>query len=653
MATLQLDADGARLYRRTTTETAWPGVPKTFPGTITYEKRRMCGWYPAAELRAAETVITDGRREFLNLNFELLRSTGPAEARDAYFNEAGGGWLGPLGYVCADFDVPVVPPPTDGSEPIIKTLEVPGWNAGAVSARGFYKAGRVRFRVKPGGKLLAGLQQGSDPTLPESGFFGINFGGVVPYADLFRLQSTNLTVAVGGELGEVPWGGGGGSMTVESGAVTAGSFVPYSELTTWTVEIRGPNVIMYRDNESPFSVMRVPSTKADVWSLGAAIWAPGAYVDGIEVTQFDGADLRLPRLGLKGGNGPNAVRGYVALPLPTVAGRDLRAGGISLPRVAVRGSNYNLTDAVVVLPLLEVGALDLTPVTTPYGAVRTRGLTVSARGKTGQVARAALETPATRLRGSKGNLADAQLVTPSLRVIGQQEEAGTARFYSHGDARDLLAPFTELAVLMNSGGLVTTAMAIGLLKDAAVDSAASLSDSFTLSAVLAEVMNTEAFIGSDVPLYERPNEVWVVNLANNATSTFESYPFNSFGVIGGRAYGVSQDGLYMLEGDTDQGLPIIASVSYGKQDFGSPTHKHLSRAYVGASSTGKLYLRVTANGQTYTYAARDFSPEAQQQRFDVGRGLQATYFTFELLNEGADFEIDGVSFFAAEFKRRI
>ena len=48
------------------------------------------------------------------------------------------------------------------------------------------------------------------------------------------------------------------------------------------------------------------------------------------------------------------------------------------------------------------------------------------------------------------------------------------------------------------------------------------------------------------------------------------------------------------------------------------------------------------------------SPEMAQMRFDVGRGLQANYFTFELFNKnGGDFEIDSVSFFAAEFKRRI
>ena len=80
----------------------------------------------------------------------------------------------------------------------------------------------------------------------------------------------------------------------------------------------------------------------------------------------------------------------------------------------------------------------------------------------------------------------------------------------------------------------------------------------------------------------------------------------------------------------------------------------MARAYTGASSTGRLFLKITAEGAEHIYAARAASPELQQQRFDVGRGLKANYFTFELFNrDGDDFEIDSVTFVAAEFKRRI
>lgn len=279
---------------------------------------------------------------------------------------------------------------------------------------------------------------------------------------------------------------------------------------------------------------------------------------------------------------------------------------------------------------------------------------LTASGLTGTIGAAAMETPALKMRSTEGDIVFALLETPPLRVFGHDLPRDAAIFYSHGNGVPVMAPFVEVAVIMNSAGQMTTVLAVGLLKDATATSGATLSDSMTLSAVLGALMESQALIGADVPLYEQGAEVWVVNLANNATTTFEGYPFNSFATIGSRAFGVKADGVYLLEGDTDDGQPIKASVSYGKQDFGSSTMKHMSRAYVGASSTGKLYLRVTADGKTYTYAARDFSPHIAQQRFDVGRGIQANYFTFELINNnGGDFEVDGVSFFAAEFKRRI
>ena len=80
----------------------------------------------------------------------------------------------------------------------------------------------------------------------------------------------------------------------------------------------------------------------------------------------------------------------------------------------------------------------------------------------------------------------------------------------------------------------------------------------------------------------------------------------------------------------------------------------MSRAYIGASAAGKLYLKIIAEGKESIYAARDASSELQQQRFDVGRGIKGNYFTFELFNKsGADFELDNVTFVAADFKRRI
>jgi hypothetical protein len=654
MTTQQLDEDGVRLYRRTGMETTVPGKPRVFPG-VAYGVVRLCGWYPKPLLRAAPGSVVNGKYEYRDLDYTQLQATGPTTARDAYFTTSIVPPGDDLGFVCADFKVPREVLAAVGQDATTRTSYSPGWDAGAMSKTAFYLNGRVRFRVKPDGKMRVGIQQGADATDHREAFWGFNFG------------------AFGGSFGTVIGGidpnGGAGSLETLSG-VSAGFSTPFSETTLFEVELLNDVVKFKRGGTvlASFSYASAPlwGRGSQVWSLGAAIFDPGAWVDGLEVTQYDGANLVGPAAALKAGQGSVKIGGAVITPRPVVTGRIARRANATTPAARVRASNYVIGEAAFNLPRAEVSAGYFTGTTFPFGRVRMPRPRTEGRSLVGTVGRANLGAGAAKLNASVGNRGAAALVAPSMVVFGADEGIATEvrngitvtaysnRIFTHGGNKTTLAGVGELVVLMNTAGSMATTIAAAMIAKASLNSSGAASTSVVLSSIIAELMRTSAAVGSDIPLSEQPNEVWVVNLANNATSTFENYPFNSFGVLGGRAFGLKGDGLYLLEGSTDDGQPIRASVSYGQQDFGSKTMKNMARAYVGASSAGKLLLRVTADGITYTYEARDFSTTAAQQRFDVGRGLQANYFTFELVNQdGADFEIDGVSFFAAEFKRRI
>ena len=157
-----------------------------------------------------------------------------------------------------------------------------------------------------------------------------------------------------------------------------------------------------------------------------------------------------------------------------------------------------------------------------------------------------------------------------------------------------------------------------------------------------------------LPDTEIPSEVWVLNAETMGATRYEGFEFNSYAKIGNSYYGCAADGLYLLEGDTDAGDPVRAMVSFGKQDFGTTTLKRISNAYVGLRSDGKLFLKVTAEGSDYLYAARDYDENLKVQRFDIGKGLCANYIEFELYNEdGNDFELASVEFAAVPVSRRI
>lgn len=157
------------------------------------------------------------------------------------------------------------------------------------------------------------------------------------------------------------------------------------------------------------------------------------------------------------------------------------------------------------------------------------------------------------------------------------------------------------------------------------------------------------------PAFDSTRRVWVVNMDSGATVQYDDYGFISFFERDGDYYGVAEDGIYLLEGDDDAGFDIDALVSYGTSALGSKQRKGITNFYVGASSDGKLILKIQVDGGTeYLYEARSSSTHLDQHRFDIGKGLVGNYFTMHLLNQdGDDFDIESIHFDPIPLKRKI
>ena len=213
----------------------------------------------------------------------------------------------------------------------------------------------------------------------------------------------------------------------------------------------------------------------------------------------------------------------------------------------------------------------------------------------------------------------------------------------------------ELAVTMTADLSVATVFAVQLLQTAEMQSNASVSTPFAMSEFMDAVMRTTLTVGATVPVFSADGTMcWVLNAETGASSRYENYGYNSYCKHDGRYYGCRADGVYLLEGDDDAGLPIQAMVDLGRTDFGTRALKSVPTAYIGVSSTGAMVLKVIVEGATYHYTARDSSPHAQQQRIDLGRGLRANYYTFQLFNsDGADFALDSIEFVPLASTRRI
>ena len=86
-----------------------------------------------------------------------------------------------------------------------------------------------------------------------------------------------------------------------------------------------------------------------------------------------------------------------------------------------------------------------------------------------------------------------------------------------------------------------------------------------------------------------------INLANMAITQYCDYNFNSFCKIGDKHYGATDDGIFELVGDTDNGEDIDAWFELPMSDFGISNVKRLRRIYIGYEATGDLIIKVKDN----------------------------------------------------------
>ncbi|NMG64384.1 hypothetical protein GPA19_05415 [Azoarcus indigens] len=530
------------------------------------------------------------------------------------------------GLLCQYMQVPVVVPAVPGT-PGTPDVEVTdyhfGWNAAARSVGILPADGYIEFRVdRSAVGVVVGLASQDSSTLYQDALHGLYFAG-----------------------GQVH--------VIQAGAIDADipSDHSYSTEEVWRVERTGASVLFSRNGAIFFGAAAVEGAlflKACLYAGGDAVRDPAVVA--MVAGSGELAALRGGGLQGQGGVGELAALGAVGRQFVhaagALAGLDAHGGDSAFGHGGgILSALDSAGEAGVVIPAYGVGAGTLASL----GSIGTASDRLRAYQDEGRIAALDSFGADGPYAVGRGNLAS--LVSVGVGVEGNRYASVVAR----GTAVAEVSAGMVLAVVLSSVGAVSAVIGAEVIQTADVASTGAARDNWSLELLIDAILSSAAAGRGGFDGGDDGAEVWAVNLATSASTRYERFPFNSFARIGDRYYAAAQDGIYLLEGEDDAGEQIDALAVTDLQAFGTSQLKRLGPAYLGVSSDGLMRITVRApDGQAYTYSARRSDPYARVQRVDVGQGLRANYFRFEVANtDGGDFELSSLELSPVILKRRI
>lgn len=159
------------------------------------------------------------------------------------------------------------------------------------------------------------------------------------------------------------------------------------------------------------------------------------------------------------------------------------------------------------------------------------------------------------------------------------------------------------------------------------------------------------------------DNTWVVNLKTGGHSRYTHYDFDFFFTLNGKQYAGNQEGVFLLEGNTDfldnEGNPtqlIESEVVTGASDLGIKFVKQVSDVYVYGRVAGDLELTSVIDEETYVAgltAAYEVTG-THRMRIKHPRGVKGNAWQFKLKNvDGCDFAIQEMNMTPVPTKRTV
>lgn len=140
----------------------------------------------------------------------------------------------------------------------------------------------------------------------------------------------------------------------------------------------------------------------------------------------------------------------------------------------------------------------------------------------------------------------------------------------------------------------------------------------------------------------------------SSVTTYSNYNFNGCAIFNKKALFYNINGLYEHGGSKDDGISVKSIIGLAALSFGTTNLKIIPNMYLGVTSTDQVILKVRIDGKAeITYKLNKFTENLQTQKIDIGKGLKARYFQFEIVTEADVFSLESVDFHPIELKRKL
>lgn len=534
--------------------------------------------------------------------------------------------------VSVTFCVPAVP-----SEPGIpgKTIVDPktGWNAGGRSVTAVEGDAILKFTVpeKPTGVLVGFSDGRADNTFghPTHAFafypdrFRIYDRGVIIFEDFFRFTNRYAMSRVGGRVTfyEVNPNDDSSLRPIVNGITPSGGTI-YADATLYSVGdfVNDPS---FGGNSSAQLDAFIPRLRPT-----------------IHEAEYKGVDSNIPRMVLVADMvEPQVIDGTVPLPLGNI-------------------SNYSGATLVKNLPklVLQAGTSDFVAPWSYVSAHIPRPFTSSIL-LTGEVLSLDNTIPTPQRLISDRPYAEAGGKWPSRYIIDVWENLwppGTLMVPEPMPVYSTAMLDAPVLLMVTDGVEVGgTADLIMLVSLDAYDYL-GLNSTFTLESTIELMIRDGLAVYSNVSTARETALQYAVNVLTGALTTYQNFGFTGFARIGNETYGIKPDGLYRLEGETDDGEMLRALIDFGADDYGVKNTKRLSSAYAGITTDGRVYFRITGDdGEERVYTLAGESPEFRTPD-GVAKGIAARHWRLRLEVEDASFaDLDNIEVEVGVSSRRI